>query len=253
MPSTHSSRLARPLTRAALRATFASLALLGARDASAADPPAPEPAPAPTATATVTTTTTTTATATPDAPAGKTTESADHARSGVLLGAKVGGILPFSKLGPNVSAGIELGYAFGNFAVALDVDYTAPKSSSSETDPRVTGTAYSWHLTEQELNIMPVFLYRLHLGALTPFAGIGPRLYLLKSTVRSNTGTPSFQETTEKSTKFGFGVPLGVELKLGPGAALAELLLQYGGLDHTATGASNTGSASLSLGYRIVL
>lgn len=244
MPSTSSYRLARPLAAA----TLTALSLIGVRDASAADAAPPTT----TTTTTVTATATTTTPAPADKPAEKT-ESADHARSGVLIGAKVGGILPFSKLGPNVSVGIELGYAFGNFAVALDVDYTAPKASGSETDPRVTGSAYSWHLTEQELNVMPVFLYRLPLGALTPFAGIGPRLYLLKSTVRSNTGTPSFQETTEKSTKFGFGVPLGVELKLGPGAAIAEVLLQYGGLDHTATGASNTGSATLSLGYRIVL
>jgi hypothetical protein len=245
MPSSFFPRLprrARPLTAA----TLTALALLGVHDASAAEAAAPPPTVGATATAT------TAAPVAADKPAERS-ESADHARSGVLIGAKVGGILPFSKLGPNVSVGIELGYAFGNFAVALDVDYTAPKASGTESDPRVTGAAYSWHLTEQELNVMPVFLYRLPLGALTAFAGIGPRLYLLKSTVRSNTGAPSFQETTEKSSKFGFGVPLGAELRLGPGAAIAEVLLQYGGLDHTATGSSNTGGASLSLGYRIVL
>jgi hypothetical protein len=31
------------------------------------------------------------------------------------------------------------------------------------------------------------------------------------------------------------------------------VLIQYGGLNHTATGTSNTGSASLSIGYRLVL
>ncbi len=101
---------------------------------------------------------------------------------------------------------------------------------------------------------MPMFLYRLQsLGIVVPFVGIGPRIYLLKSTVRSNDLSPSIAETTEKSTKLGFGIPLGIELKLGPGAALAELLFQFGKIDHTATGDRNLGSASLALGYRIVL
>ena len=37
---------------------------------------------------------------------------------------------------------------------------------------------------------------------------------------------------------------------ISPGAALAELLFQYGTLDHVATGDANTGALSLSLGYR---
>jgi len=108
-------------------------------------------------------------------------------------------------------------------------------------------------LTEQELNLMPVVMYRLtSLGRVTPFVGIGPRFYFLQSTVRSDEGEPTFQETTEKSTKVGFGVPLGIEFQLGPGGLLAELLFQYGGLDHAATGVSNTGGASLALGYRFL-
>jgi hypothetical protein len=194
------------------------------------------------------------ASAAKDAPPAATPAPAEAKTSGVLLGAKVGGILPFSGLGANVTGGIEVGYAFGPFAVALAADYQAPKSHDTASDPRLTTTSYSWHITEQELDLMPLFLYRLQsLGAVVPFVGIGPRIYLLKSTVRSNDQTPAMSETTEKSTKLGFGIPLGIELKLGPGAALAELLFQYGKIDHTATGDSNVGSASLSLGYRIVL
>jgi opacity protein-like surface antigen len=177
---------------------------------------------------------------------------------GLLAGAKVGGIIPFGGLGPNGTAGIELGVVFPwlhrSFAFAIDLDYAVPKASGSETDPRIaTGGKYTWHLTEQELNLMPVIMYRLtSLGRVTPFVGVGPRIYFLQSTVRSNEGLPSFQETTEQSTKVGFGVPLGVEFQLGPGGLLAELLFQYGGLDHTATGVSNTGGASLALGYRFL-
>jgi hypothetical protein len=42
------------------------------------------------------------------------------------------------------------------------------------------------------------------------------------------------------------------ELPLGPGSGIAELLLQYGTLDHVATGDSHTGAASLGVGYRFV-
>jgi opacity protein-like surface antigen len=177
---------------------------------------------------------------------------------GVLAGAKVGGIIPFGGLGPNITGGIELGVVFPwvhrSFALAVDLDYAAPQASGSETDPRImTGGKYTWHLTQQELNLMPVVMYRLtSLGMVTPFVGVGPRFYFLKSTVRSNEGEPTFQETTEQSTKVGFGVPLGVEIQLGPGGLLAELLFQYGALDHTATGVSNTGGASLAVGYRFL-
>ena len=170
---------------------------------------------------------------------------------GILAGAKVGGVIPFGGLGPSVTGGVELGVVFPwihrSFALTVDLDYAAPKASGSETDPRIKmGGKYTWHLTEQELNLMPVVMYRLtSLGKVTPFVGVGPRFYFLQSTVRSDDGSPSFQETTEKSTKVGFGVPLGVEIQLGPGGLLAELLFQYGGLDHTATGSTAASTTPL--------
>ena len=93
----------------------------------------------------------------------------------------------------------------------------------------------------------------LMFGKLTPYAGIGPRIYLLKSKISGSAGQSPIGETTEQSTKIGFGVPLGVEYELGPGGLLAEVLLQYGGLDHQITGDSNTGALSLSVGYRFLL
>jgi hypothetical protein len=185
-------------------------------------------------------------------------DPAPRGGGGLLAGGKVGGIVPFGGLSPNVTAGIEVGYVFPwlhrSFAAAIDLDYAAPKASGTVNDSRVTGGKYTWHLTEQELNLMPVVMYRLTLlRTVTPYIGIGPRIYFLRSTVRSDEGKPAFQETTEQSTKVGFGVPIGAEIPLGPGGLLAELLLQYGSLDHTATGTSNTGGLSLSVGYRVLL
>jgi len=190
----------------------------------------------------------------PDA-AGKPAPRED---GGLLAGAKVGGIVPFGGLGPNVTGGVELGYVFPwlhrSFAAAINVDYAAPTTSGIEQDPRVEGGTYSWHLTQQQLNLMPVVMYRLtSLGRITPFIGIGPRIYFLKSTVRYDDTGPVISETTEQSTKVGVGVPFGIEYQLGPGGLLAEFLFQYGALDHTATGSSNTGGLSLGLGYRLLL
>jgi opacity protein-like surface antigen len=189
-----------------------------------------------------------------DATAEKSEERPGAGHSGVFLTPKVGGIIPFGGLNPFVTAGLDVGYALKmGLAFGVAADYTAPQKSGEETDSRITGGKYSWHITNQQLQVMPFVMYRIKsLGAIVPYVGIGPRIYMLRSTVRSGDGTPTFSETTEQSTKIGFGIPIGLELRAGPGALIAELLLQYGGLDHTATGASNTGAASLALGYRFM-
>lgn len=185
-------------------------------------------------------------------PAASTTAQAPAPadRQGVLLAAKVGGIVPLDGLTPFVSFGVEVGYALpAHLRVVVDVDYTQPTKTGVEMDPRVTGGMYTWKLTEQELGVMPAIEYRIPLGSVTPYAGIGPRVLFARSTVRDN-GTPTIAMTKEQSTRVGVGVPVGAELALGPGAALAELLFQYGTLNHVATGDANTGALSLSLGYR---
>ena len=74
-------------------------------------------------------------------------------------------------------------------------------------------------------------------------------MLFLQSTVDDN-GMPVFSPTKEVSTKVGVGVPIGVELRLGPGRLTGELFFQYGPLDHVATGDSHTAAAGLAVGYR---
>lgn len=172
---------------------------------------------------------------------------------GFFVTAKVGGVVPFSALGPNAIGGLDLGYALGNgLAFGVAGDYAQPKAEGTESDSRVAGGTYKWKLNEQILQVMPFIMFRLKgTGIVVPYAGIGPRFYFQRSTVKGDSPVP-FSETKEQKAAYGFGVPLGAEIKAGPGAAIAELLLQYGGLDHTITGKTNAGAASLSLGYRMM-
>jgi len=59
--------------------------------------------------------------------------------------------------------------------------------------------------------------------------------------------------TRQRSTRIGIGVPLGAELRLGPSSLIGELSLQYGTLDHVATGDAHTGALTLGVGYRMIL
>ena len=159
-------------------------------------------------------------------------------------------------MSPFVSGGIEVGYITPalqhRLAIVLDVDYTQPTTTGSESDPRVMGGTYTWKLTEQELGVMPAVVYRLTgLGSIVPYAGLGPRLLLARSTVRDN-GMPAIGDTHEQSTRLGLGIPVGAELAAGPGRVTGELLVQYGTLNHVATGDANTAAMSLAVGYRLI-
>lgn len=175
----------------------------------------------------------------------------------LLVGAKLGGIVPLDGLSPFVQGGLEVGRVLPGWqrrlAIFLAIDYTQPTTSHEEQDPRVMGGTYSWKLTEQELGVMAGVMFRLHgFGKLVPYGGIGPRLLLARSSVRDD-GGPMISKTTERSTKLGVGIPLGVELVLGPGRAVGELLFQYGTLDHVATGDAHSGALTLGVGYRLFL
>lgn len=186
--------------------------------------------------------------------AAATPAGAEPAQAHGYAGVKLGGIVPLDGLSPFVSFGVEVAWVLPpverRLAIAVAVDYTQPSASGTEMDPRVAGGTYTWSLTERELAVMPLLVFRASPAkAFTPYAGIGPRVLFLQSTVDDD-GAPMFSPTEEVSTEVGVGVPLGAELRLGPGRLTGELLLQYGALDHVATGDSHTGAAGLSVGYR---
>lgn len=184
-------------------------------------------------------------------------ESEGGGSVGLLVGAKLGGIVPLDGLSPFAHVGFELGYVLPpmkrQLVIVLAVDYTQPTTTNEETDPRVMGGTYTWTLTEQELGVMATLVFRAtSVKPLVPYGGIGPRILFARSKVQDN-GAPMISTTKEQSTRVGVGIPLGAELRLGPGRAIGEILLQYGTLDHTATGNAHTGAVTLALGYRLVL
>jgi len=127
--------------------------------------------------------------------------------------------------------------------------------NESFTPARVPSGGYDWKLVQKELVLQPTFLYRITslFDSITPFVGLGLRMYLLESVSTAKAGDQTIEQTTERSTKWGGGLPIGAELALGPGSLTGEILLQWGPLKHTLTGATNLGGASVFVGYRMLL
>jgi hypothetical protein len=173
----------------------------------------------------------------------------------LLLAGKVGSILPLNGLDPFVAGGLEIGWIFAGtqqrIAALLDLTYTVPHASGSAQEDRLAGGAFGWKIAQKELILQPTFLYRFtDLGPFVPFAGLGPRIYFLETAGEGSAAGVKFQESNERSTKFGLGLPLGAEYALGPGGLLAELLLEWGPLDHRMTGDVSLLGVSLFVGYR---
>jgi hypothetical protein len=188
------------------------------------------------------------------------TPAKSEGRGAFVAGAKVGGILPFDGLNPNLVGTLEVGYVFPwlhqSFGLLVDVGYAVPrKSGNVPSDVRVDGGKYDWSLTQKELTVAPTILFRLtKLGRVVPYIGVGPRIYFLRSIVEGKVGGATILETTEQSTKVGLSAPLGAEFRLGPGALVGEFVFEWGPLNHVATGdGTNTLGGNLQLGYRFMI
>jgi hypothetical protein len=182
-------------------------------------------------------------------------------RGEFLIAVKAGGLFAeaFSRLGASYLVDVELGYALPvlkhRLAITVEAAYTAPENDGSTHDPRLdasAGGAYNWHLEQRELILGLTLIYRHPIGRLTPYIGVGPRLFLLESKVSGSASGTKIITTTEDSTKVGAGIPLGLGFRLGPGDLFLELAINVSPIDHKATGDSNTGSIGLTLGYRFV-
>lgn len=192
-------------------------------------------------------------------------EPSEESGGALLLAGKVGGGVPFNDLDLSLIGAVEVGYLFSrsspSLGVYLDVSYFVPQAEGDSVDARLSEVssagdgAYSWHAWQKELSFQPTFLFRLTTlhDVIVPYVGIGPRLYLLETVIEGKAGNERFPISKEKSTKFGFGLPIGAEFTVGPGGIIAELLFQWGPLKHEITGDTHLASGTLWVGYRALL
>jgi hypothetical protein len=199
-------------------------------------------------------------------------------RGAFLIGLKAGGLFaePFTNgiLGPSFLVDVELGYVLPflkrGIAVIIDGGYSQPTANGAPTDPRVDANSgtYTWNLIQREVLLGLTLMYRatwIGEGKLVPYLGVGPRLWLLQTSVTGCTaGTTNMPgacgmaanpitESLEQSTKVGLSVPLGVDYALGPGRIFLEAQLLWAPIDHRVTGDSSVGSLTAELGYRLFL
>lgn len=185
-------------------------------------------------------------------------EASEKPKGAIVAGAKFGGIASFNGLDPFINGALEVGYILPalnrGIGIYADVAYTVPTTTGESNDPRVPTGKYSWTLTQKQLTVTPMVVYRMtRFGKFVPYVGVGPRIYMFESITEGKAGSEVILETYERSTHVGAAVPIGVDYKIGPGALLAELLFEIGPLNHALTGDTNTAATSLSVGYRLML
>jgi opacity protein-like surface antigen len=191
----------------------------------------------------------------------------NSSRGAFLIGIKAGGLFaePFTdgRLGAwgffDVEVGFNLPFFNKAFAILLDGGYTQPEANGTTTDPRIDANmgTYTWNLVQREVLLGLTVMGRLTTignGKIVPYLGVGPRLWLLQTSVKGEAGTGNMiTETLEQSTKVGFHVPLGVDYLLGPGRLFLEAQLFWAPIDHRSTGDSSVGAISAELGYRLFI
>ena len=183
-----------------------------------------------------------------------------------VIGPHIGVTMPqlFSDLGSWPVFGLELGWIAPFDAgpmrrplqISLDTLYTAPGASGSGESEWLgeDGGEYRWELRQKMLIFQLGFLWRFMPPSerIRAYAVLGPRLFLMESVLdaRGN-GDEDFGTNRETNHEFGFAVGGGLDLAAGPGTAFATLMLSTSNLDQQITGDANTGTLTLSLGYRL--
>jgi hypothetical protein len=182
----------------------------------------------------------------------------DKKAVGVDLALKVGGTFHtlFNSLSPFVLLELEGGVLLldNHLQVDFSVGWAQPPASSASNDPRFEAGDYDWKLRQDFLTFAILARYRfLDRGKLFNFyAGLGPKLFLLRSVATGSAGGEDFGETRQYETRFGGVVVLGPELHLGPGALGLEVAFGFGNLDGMLTGDTSTTALDLLLGYRLM-
>lgn len=181
-------------------------------------------------------------------------------RGAGVIGVKVGALLPqaFSPLGASFLAELEGGYLlpFARRLIGIvgSVGVTMPTvSGSSIADPRVNGGSFSYQQTSQQFLLGLSVVGHIPLGRVVPYIGVGPRAFIVRTPSDGQAGSSAIPGSSELSVSAGVGVPVGLEVLLGPGRLCAELQLLYSPASQRSTGTGSFGSMTAALGYRFVL
>lgn len=144
----------------------------------------------------------------------------------VLAYAKVGGLIPFATLGPNVSVRLGGGYVppfWGErLGFVIDLGYSRTTTDGSVTDARLGAgpdpLTYSYALAQHDLNLF--FGPQLNIlpkSRIMPYLAIGLDLHFLRTEVSGAAAAAGFGDNDEQSTKAGFALRAGAGWRLGPG------------------------------------
>lgn len=170
---------------------------------------------------------------------------------------KLGGAFPtlFSELETTGQAEVEAGLLLldGRMDVSLTAGYARPPASHAADDPRLEGEGFEWSMQQDILVVGVLGRYRL-LDPSSPFnvyGALGPRIYMLRTTVNGTSGGEEFGENRQYDTQAGLALAAGAEIQLGPGSGLAELHLGAGPLRGLVTGEVSAAAPGLLVGYRL--
>lgn len=173
----------------------------------------------------------------------------------ILLAPKVGFFKSTTPLQGAPFLALEAGYLTPllgqRLALVAEVNFHQSKVSGTVNDSQLIRGARDYQLTEREIAVLLSAVYRFEgaLGAITPYAGAGPGLYLHRATVQSFNAT-----TVEKEGTLGFQLLGGAELRLGPGGLFLEAHYHFTRVGMLTTGSVNIGGfLAAGLGYRFRL
>ena len=177
-----------------------------------------------------------------------------------LLGIKVGAFLPQAfqdQLSTSYFVELEGGYLlpFVNrmFGIVGSFALSMPTTHGTISDARVPGGSYSYDQTTQQFQLGLTFVAKVPVGRFVPYVGVGPRLFIVRTPSNGATaGGAAIPETVELSQEVGVGVPVGLDILLGPGRLFAELQLLYAASSQASTGPGTFGSMTAAAGYRFV-
>lgn len=176
------------------------------------------------------------------------------------IGLRVGALLPqaFSPLDASWMLELEGGYLLPFYrrliGIVGSVGVTLPTvSGSGVSDPRVSGNSFDYRQQSQQFLLGLTLVGHIPLGRIVPYVGVGPRAFVVRTESAGAAGGNAFPGNSELSVEPGVGVPVGLEVLLGPGRLGAEFQLLYAPAQQRSTGPGSFGSMVIAVGYRFVL